>query len=132
MRILEILDRIADGQGTMADLDKLERLALLVKKASLCGLGQSAPNPVLSTLKYFRAEFETHVRDKRCPAKVCKKLIVYEIDKDKCVGCTACARNCPPMCIHGKPKEPHVIDQAACIRCGNCHTVCKFDAVRKG
>jgi NADH-quinone oxidoreductase subunit F len=128
-RMLEILERITDGKGEMEDLDKLERLASLVKKSSLCGLGRAAPNPVLSTLKQFRDEYIAHIVDKRCPAKSCAKLLRYEINEEKCVGCTACARKCPVSCIAGKPKELHVIDQDKCIKCGQCYQVCRFEAV---
>ena len=130
-RMLEILERITDGKGEMADLEKLERLAQLVRKASLCGLGRAAPNPVLSTLRHYRDEYLAHIVDKRCPAKTCRKLIHYEIDPAKCVGCTACARACPVMCIEGEPKKPHEIDQTRCIKCGRCFQVCRFDAVDK-
>ncbi len=130
-RMLEILDKITNGNAKPEDLDKLERLASLVKKASLCGLGRAAPNPVLSTLKYFRDEYEAHVYRKSCPARKCTSLIYYEIDPDKCVGCTVCARNCPVTCISGKPKEWHVIDQDRCIKCGRCFQVCRFDAVKR-
>ena len=130
-RMLEIIERISTGQGVPEDLDKLERLAKLVQKASLCGLGRAAPNPVLSTLKYFRDEYEAHVADKRCPALKCTSLVHFEIDAEACVGCTACARNCPVSCIEGAPKKVHVIDQSRCIKCGRCYEVCRFDAVRR-
>ncbi len=130
-RMLEILTKLTSGEGTLDDLERLERLALLVKKASLCGLGRAAPNPVLSTLQQFRAEYESHVIDRRCPAGKCAALVRYEVDPDKCVGCTACARNCPVNCIDGKPKAAHVIDQSRCIKCGRCFEVCRFDAVKK-
>jgi NAD-dependent dihydropyrimidine dehydrogenase PreA subunit len=129
--MLEILERITSGKGVPEDLEKLERLALLVKKASLCGLGRAAPNPVLSTLRYFRDEYEAHVKHRQCPALRCASLIHYEIDPVKCVGCTVCARNCPVDCIAGERKKPHVIDQERCIRCGRCFQVCRFDAVRR-
>ncbi len=128
-RMLEILERITAGNGTMEDIDKLQRLASLVKKASLCGLGRAAPNPVLSTLEHFREEYLAHVTEKRCPARKCTALIRYEIDEEKCIGCTACARNCPVECIAGTRKMPHVIDQDRCIKCGRCFEVCRFDAV---
>ncbi|GAB6186565.1 NADH-quinone oxidoreductase subunit NuoF [Thermopirellula anaerolimosa] len=130
-RMMEILDRITNGKADESDLDKLERLAKLVRRSSLCGLGRAAPNPVLSTLTHFRDEYLAHVRDKRCPAKKCTALIRFEIDAEKCVGCTACARNCPVECISGNRREVHVIDQARCIKCGRCFQVCRFDAVLK-
>jgi NADH:ubiquinone oxidoreductase subunit F (NADH-binding)/(2Fe-2S) ferredoxin/NAD-dependent dihydropyrimidine dehydrogenase PreA subunit len=130
-RMAEILDRIATGKGTLEDLERLERLARLIKKSSLCGLGRAAPNPVLSTLEQFRDEYLAHVTEQRCPAKRCTALIRYEINPDKCVGCTACARNCPVECITGTRREPHVIDQARCIKCGRCFEVCRFAAVNR-
>jgi len=128
-RILEILEKITGGDGTVEDLDRLERLAKLVNRSSLCGLGRAAPNPVLSTLKHFRAEYLAHVVDKRCPSKRCKALLHYEIDAEKCIGCTVCARNCPAECIAGARKTAHVIDAAKCVKCGRCFEVCRFDAV---
>ena len=128
-RMLEIFERITSGQGRPGDLEKLERLAQLIKRASLCGLGRAAPNPVLSTLKHYRAEYEAHIQEKRCPAKRCAALVHYEISAVKCVGCTACARNCPVACISGAPKKVHVIDQVRCIKCGRCFQVCKFNSV---
>ena len=130
-RMLEILDRIIKGKGELEDLDKLERLANVVQKASLCGLGRAAPNPVLSTLKYFKEEYIAHIVDKKCISKQCAALIKYEIDPAKCVGCTACARNCPVNCIAGERKQVHFIDQSRCIKCGKCFEVCRFDAVKK-
>jgi NADH:ubiquinone oxidoreductase subunit F (NADH-binding)/(2Fe-2S) ferredoxin/NAD-dependent dihydropyrimidine dehydrogenase PreA subunit len=130
-RMLEILERITSGEGTLADIDKLERLARLVKKSSLCGLGRAAPNPVLSTLTHFRDEYLAHVNERRCPAKKCVALIRYEINPEKCVGCTVCARNCPVPCIAGTRREPHVIDQSRCIKCGRCFQVCRFNAVMR-
>ncbi|HOH29210.1 MAG TPA: NADH-ubiquinone oxidoreductase-F iron-sulfur binding region domain-containing protein, partial [Candidatus Hydrogenedentes bacterium] len=130
-RMLEILERITEGKGTLEDIDNLERLANLVKKSSLCGLGRAAPNPVLSTLRFFRDEYEAHVVEKRCPAHKCKALVHYEIIPDKCVGCTMCARNCPASCISGARKEVHAIRQSECIKCGRCYEVCRFDAVAK-
>jgi NADH:ubiquinone oxidoreductase subunit F (NADH-binding)/(2Fe-2S) ferredoxin/NAD-dependent dihydropyrimidine dehydrogenase PreA subunit len=128
-RILEILERITQGKGVPEDLDKLHRLSRLCQRTSLCGLGRAAPNPVLSSLKHFRDEFMAHIVDKHCPAKKCVALIRYEIIPEKCIGCTICDRNCPVSCISGARKEPHVIDQAACIKCGNCFDVCKFSAI---
>ncbi len=131
-RIVEILERITTGKGNMDDLDKLERLALLMKRSSLCGLGRAASNPVLSTMREFRSEYLAHIKDKTCPAHACKTLIRYEIDPDKCVGCTVCARNCPVTCIGGERRKTHVIDQDRCIKCGRCYEVCRFDAVKRG
>ncbi len=130
-RMLEILDRITTGKGTLEDLDKLKRLGLLMKRASLCGLGRAAANPVLSTLEHFHDEYVAHVTENKCPAHKCKALIRYEIDPLKCVGCTVCARNCPVTCIDGVRKETHVIDQLRCIKCGKCFEVCRFNAVQK-
>jgi NADH-quinone oxidoreductase subunit F len=125
----EILERICGGEGKMEDLDKLEEIAAKVKKGSLCGLGQSAPNPVLTTLKNFRDEYITHIVDKKCPAKRCVALIRYDIDEAACTGCTLCSRNCPAGAITGTVRKPHVIDQSKCIKCGLCSNVCKFHAV---
>ena len=129
-RMLEILTRITEGKGTEADITKLERLGTMIKKASLCGLGQSAPNPVLSTLKNFREEYIEHVRDGKCRAGVCTSLMKYTIT-DVCVGCTACARVCPVQAITGKPKGKHVIDQEKCVKCGACFDACKFSAITR-
>jgi NADH:ubiquinone oxidoreductase subunit F (NADH-binding)/(2Fe-2S) ferredoxin/NAD-dependent dihydropyrimidine dehydrogenase PreA subunit len=131
VRMLEILERITSGRGTLEDIERLERLAWLVKKSSLCGLGRAAPNPVLSTLTHYRHEYVAHVTEHRCPAKKCVALIHYEISKEKCVGCTVCARNCPVTCISGARREPHVIDQSRCVKCGKCFEVCRFDAVQR-
>ncbi len=130
-RLLEMLEKITSGNGTVEDLDKMEELCMYIKANSLCGLGQTAPNPVLSTLRYFREEYLAHVVDKRCPAGVCKDLLHYEIDASKCKGCTLCARNCPAKAITGTVKEAHVIDQTKCIKCGVCMENCKFGAVVK-
>ncbi len=130
-RMLEILDKITKGTAVMEDLDKLEELCYYIKENSLCGLGQTAPNPVLSTLRYFRSEYEAHIKEKRCPAGVCKALLSYHIDRDKCKGCTLCARNCPADAIIGTVKNPHIIDQDKCIKCGTCIEKCKFGAIYK-
>ena len=130
-RLLEMLDKITKGKGTMEDLDKMEELCYHIKANSLCGLGQSAPNPVLSTLKYFRDEYVAHIVDKKCPAGVCKALLSYVIDREKCKGCTLCARACPADAISGTVKQPHVIDPAKCLKCGACMEKCKFGAIYK-
>ena len=130
-RLHEILDKITNGQGTMEDIKKLEDLCYYIKENALCGLGQTAPNPVLSTLRYFKDEYVAHVIDKKCPAGVCKALLSYIIDADKCKGCTLCARICPNGAIQGKVKEAHLIDQSKCIKCGACMEKCKFGAISK-
>jgi len=127
--LLDILDRICKGKGREGDIELLEELAEAIKDASLCGLGQSLPNPVLSSLKHFREEYEVHVSEKRCPAGACRELITYGIDKDKCTGCTLCAKKCPQNAISGQAKEPHYIEQEKCIKCGVCMDACKFEAV---
>lgn len=128
-RMLEILERITKGEGEEGDIEKLEVLADQIKRNALCGLGQTAPNPVLTTLRYFRHEYEAHIRDKKCPAHQCKPLIKFEIDPDKCVGCTVCSKKCPVNAISGSLKSPHVIDQSKCIKCGTCVTACRFGAI---
>ena len=130
-RLLEILNKITDGNGTMEDLDKLEELSYYIKENSLCGLGQTAPNPVLSTLRYFRDEYVAHIVDKKCPAGACKNLVQYKIVEDKCKGCTLCARYCPANAISGTVRNPHVIDSAKCVKCGVCMSNCKFGAIIK-
>ena len=129
LALLQILRRICEGQGKEGDIELLEELAEAIKDASQCGLGQSLPNPVLSSLKHFKEEYQEHVQNKRCPAGVCKALISFSIDKDKCTGCTLCARKCPQGAISGVAKEPHEIDADNCIKCGVCVDVCKFEAV---
>lgn len=130
-RMLEILERIVSGRGEEGDIEKLEHLGKNIQNAALCGLGKTAPNPVLSTIKYFRDEYEAHIRDKKCPAGHCKALLNYIIDKSKCIGCSACAKVCPTGAITGKVKEPFVIDQSKCIKCGACMEKCKFGAIEK-
>ncbi len=128
-RMLEMLTAITRGEGKLTDIDRLERLGEMIKKASLCGLGQTAPNPVLSTIRYFRPEYEAHIREHKCPAGVCHELIAYRIDPELCTGCHLCVRNCPQNAIAGEPKQPHEIITDRCVRCGICYDVCKFSAV---
>ena len=130
-RMLEMLEKITQGKGEEGDIEKLEKLANHIKDSALCALGQTAPNPVLSTIRYFRDEYEAHIRDKKCPAGVCTALLEYVIDEDKCKGCGICARNCPADCISGKAKTPYVIDGDKCIKCGTCMEKCPFDAISK-
>ncbi len=130
-RLLEMLDKVTDGNATLEDLDKIEELCNYIKENSLCGLGQTAPNPVLATLKFFRDEYVAHVVDKKCPAGVCKNLLSYTIEADKCKGCTLCARKCPVGAISGTVKEAHTIDPSKCIKCGVCMDSCKFKAIVK-
>jgi len=130
-RLLELLTKITEGRGTMEDLDRIEELAAFIKENSLCGLGQTAPNPVLSTLRYFRDEYVEHIVNKRCPAGVCKSLLTYSIDPVKCKGCTICAQNCPANAIKGSVKNPHKIDTNKCIKCGSCLEKCRFGAISR-
>ncbi|MCK4541817.1 MAG: 4Fe-4S binding protein [Spirochaetales bacterium] len=129
LRMLEILTRITNGEGVPDDIEKLETLGKQIKEASLCGLGQTAPNPVLSTLRYYLSEYEEHINNKHCPAGKCSALVDFHIDPDKCVGCTICAKNCPVDAISGERKQIHIIDNDICVKCGKCITSCKFDAV---
>jgi len=129
-RMLEILTRITEGEGEESDIDKLEELSHQIKAGSLCGLGQTAPNPVLTTLKYFRHEYEAHIKEKRCPAGNCAKLLTYEVIPDLCTGCRACALNCPSNCIDGDKKQIHFIRQDECIHCGACFSKCNFNAIK--
>lgn len=129
-RMLEILTRITEGEGREGDIEKLEDLAIKIKDGSLCGLGQTAPNPVLTTLKYYRDEYEAHIRDKKCPALSCKKLLTYEVIPEKCTGCVVCKRGCPSGAIEGDKKVVHFINQELCIKCGDCYSKCKFDAIK--
>jgi len=128
-QMLQILESICEGTASLKDLERLETLADHTRKASLCGLGQTAPNPVLSTLRYFRDEYVAHIEDKVCPAGVCKSLISYGINAEKCTGCGACKKKCPEKAISGEKKNPHMIDQSKCIKCGICTDTCKFDAI---
>jgi ferredoxin len=130
-RMLEILMRITEGEGVDGDLELLEELGERIKESSLCGLGQTAPNPVLTTIKYFRAEYEAHIKEGRCPAGKCRALISYHIDLEKCIGCGLCKKECPANCIEGELKGPHVIEDEKCTRCGACYSVCPVHAVTK-
>jgi Pyruvate/2-oxoacid:ferredoxin oxidoreductase delta subunit len=129
-RMLDILTGITEGKGKEEDIAALEELCEVISWGALCGLGTSAPNPVLSTIKYFRNEYDAHIKDKKCPAGVCKALITYSIDAEACTGCTLCAKKCPQSCISGERKKAHVIDAGKCIKCGVCKDVCNFNAVR--
>jgi NAD-dependent dihydropyrimidine dehydrogenase PreA subunit len=128
-RMFETLTDICAGKGQEGDIELLEELGHVAQESALCQLGKTAPNPVLSTLRYFRSEYEAHIKDKRCPAGVCRALIHYFVLTDKCTGCGVCRRNCPEAAISGEKKQPHVIDPAKCIRCGLCADVCKFGAI---
>jgi NADH-quinone oxidoreductase subunit F len=130
-RMLQVLEKIVGGLGEMSDLDTLQELAVAVKDGSLCGLGKTAPNPIISTTTYFMDEYIAHVKEDRCPAKVCQSFKQYIIHKEKCKGCTKCARACPANAISGKVKEPFVIDPESCVRCGVCVASCPFDAIEE-
>jgi len=130
-QMLEILERITDGYGREGDIEELQRLGESISKLSLCGLGQTAPNPVLSTIRYFRDEYESHIRDRSCATKVCNDLMHYDIDKDRCIGCSLCARKCPTVCITGSRDEKYTIHQTGCVKCGNCFDVCPVKAIDK-
>jgi NADH-quinone oxidoreductase subunit F len=128
--MLEILERITAGEGEDGDIERLEKLATTIKKTSLCGLGQTAPNPVLTTIRYFRDEYVAHIDEHRCPACACDALIAFSIDPDLCTGCTLCAKKCPVEAISGDKKQAHRIDQSLCVRCDSCRAACRFDAVK--
>jgi Na+-translocating ferredoxin:NAD+ oxidoreductase RNF subunit RnfB len=128
--MLNILENITEGKGEMQDIELLLEMGERIKDTALCGLGVTAPNPVITTIRYFRDEYEAHIKDKKCPAKICKSLIQYSILEENCTGCTLCGRNCPVKAIEGERKKVHYIIQDKCIKCGICHNVCRFDAVR--
>ncbi|MDC7246936.1 MAG: NADH-ubiquinone oxidoreductase-F iron-sulfur binding region domain-containing protein, partial [Sphaerochaetaceae bacterium] len=127
--LANLLEKITKGNGELKDIEQMKEIGSAMKKASLCALGQTAPNPILSTLNYFEDEYMAHIVEKKCPAGKCKSLITYNILEDKCIGCTACARKCPVGAISGERRSVHVIDQAACIKCGACFDTCKFGAI---
>jgi ferredoxin len=128
-RMLELLTAICEGEGKEGDIETLEDMSYAIMDSALCALGQTAPNPVLTTIKYFRHEYEAHINEKRCPAAACKNLITYEIIPENCTGCHACFKVCPVEAISGEKKEPHIIDQSKCIKCGMCISTCRFDAI---
>ena len=130
-KLLDYLTKISNGNGTMEDLDKMTEIGMAMKKAALCGLGQTAANPVLSTMRYFKDEYIQHVQDKKCVAGKCINLIRYEIDPNKCIGCTLCSKRCPAGAITGEKKSAHKIDQSKCVKCGECYKGCKFGAISK-
>jgi Na+-translocating ferredoxin:NAD+ oxidoreductase RNF subunit RnfB len=128
-RMLEILTRITKGEGEPGDTEKLTELGNQIREASLCGLGQSAPNPAITTIKYYRDEYDAHIKEKRCPAGACTALVDFYIDPEKCTGCTLCAKKCPVEAITGEPKQVHFIDNEKCVRCGQCIASCRFEAI---
>lgn len=128
-RMKEILNAITEGRGQKGDVTRLKELAKTIQNGSLCGLGQTAPNPVLTTIQYFPEEYEAHIKDKKCPAGVCKALITYRIDTEKCTGCRVCLKACPVEAIRGEKNQPHIIDKTLCTQCGSCKEVCKFEAI---
>lgn len=130
-QMYQVLECICDGRGRDGDLEKLSKLAGVIRDTSLCGLGQSAPNPVLSTIRFYEDEYRAHIYEKKCPSHVCKHLLTYSINRDKCVGCTACTRQCPVQAISGEVKKTHVIDLDKCIKCGSCFDTCRFGAIGK-
>jgi NADP-reducing hydrogenase subunit HndC len=132
VQMVRLLNEITEGKGTPQHIELLEELSEMIRAVSLCGLGTSAPNPVLSTLRYFRDEYDAHILEKRCPAGACRALTTFLIDETKCSGCTLCARNCPTGAIYGEKSSPHYIDQDKCVKCRICYEGCKFNAVRKG
>jgi NADH-quinone oxidoreductase subunit F len=127
--MLEIMQRVTKGQGEERDYERLDRLSKACGRGALCALGQTAPNPVLTTLRHFKDEYDAHILEGRCPAHKCKELVHYAVEAEKCVGCGLCRRNCPVHCISGEPRQAHVIDQDICIRCGQCFDVCRFGAI---
>jgi len=131
LRMLEILERIVEGRGREGDVDLLMELGDQIRATALCGLGQTAPNPVLTTIRYFREEYEAHIREKRCPARSCALLVNYVIDGAKCTGCQLCVKDCASGAIYGEKKQVHVIDEVKCVKCGKCITVCNLDAIYK-
>jgi NAD-dependent dihydropyrimidine dehydrogenase PreA subunit len=127
----EILEDITKGNGKPGDIELLEEISTVIKDTSLCALGGTAPNPVLSTIRYFRDEYDAHIKDKKCPAGVCQALIQYSINPKKCIGCGACLKQCPQEAITGEKKQPHIINPEKCIKCGACYDACKFDAIKR-